>query len=453
MWTIVSPRIGRSLAASIAPLAVSALLVAPAFSDSVTGTQASVDVAVVPGFTPPAYPGFHGVPPLPVSAPQLSAYHFTALATGDVTTAALASYDTVLLYGIRWSDISPTGQAAINTFAHTHKVLIWDADATGSQQWTTFIHPFSDTASGENYPGKPNDSVVSFPHGTNFLASDKTTSFAYINPRVLVTDRDLINDMNAMTTGTKNWAPSLLAANKGIPHGGWPLAWSYGVIRDHTGMTIYSGIDADAFASEAQPYAVKALAIQLKAAFASTPAACAPDCHLPAVGVGQTYASCSFAKPIPGHWVHGNLRVALQTSVAAGVTGKIVTRAGRVVAAGSELSGDVIHLKLATTKLPTNHVSWLRARVFVNGRNACTKRFSLKVDNTPPRILFVSISGGRLNIQVSEPSFVSYEGRSGKPVLVAAGRTNNLRLPSGVRSATVVVRDRAGNRVTRRVSW
>ena len=54
----------------------------------------------------------------------------------------------MLLYGIRWSDIPPSGQAAINGFAQTHKVLIWDADSTGSQQWTTFIHPFSDTASG-----------------------------------------------------------------------------------------------------------------------------------------------------------------------------------------------------------------------------------------------------------------------------------------------------------------
>jgi hypothetical protein len=453
MWTRIRPRLGRSLVMTIAALGVSALLVTPALSGSAATTQASVDVAVVPGFTPPPYPGFFGVPPLPVSAPELSAYHFTALAPGSVTAGALASYDTVLLYAIRWSDIPSSGQAAINTFARTHKVLIWTSDATGSQQWTTFVHPFSSIASGENYPGKPNDSVVSFPHGTNFLASDKKTSSAYLNPQQLVTDRDLINDMDAMKTGTKNWVPALLAANKGIPHGGWPLAWSYGVIGDHTGLTVFSGLDADAFGSDSTPnYAIKALAIQLKASFRTTPAGCAPGCHLPAVGVGQTYASCLFAKPIPRGWVHGGVRIALQTSVAAGVTGRIVTRSGKVIATGHEASGDVIHLKVRTTKLPTNHVARLRALVEVNGRHACTKGFRLKVDNTPPRILLASTSGGRLNLRVSEKSFVSFAGRGGKPVLVAAGRINNLQLPSG-RSATVVVRDRARNRVTRRISW
>jgi hypothetical protein len=144
--------------------------------------------------------------------------------------------------------------------------------------------------------------------------------------------------------------------------------------------------------------------------------------------------------------------VALQTSVAAGVTGTITTRTGKVIASGRELSGDVIHLKLPTTMLPTNHLSRLRARVSVNGANACTKRFSLKVDNTPPRIMAAYVSGGRLDLRVNETSFVSYAGRGGKPVLVGAGRLNNLHLPAG-RSATVVVRDRAGNRVTRRLSW
>src|SRR5207302_8004219 len=138
-----------------------------------------------------------------------------------------------------------------------------------------------------------------------------------------------------------------------------------------------------------------------KAPFRMAAAACAPGCHLQAVGVGQTYASCLFAKPIPRHWVHGRIRVALQTSVAAGVTGKIVTRTGNVVAAGRELSGDVIHFTLATSKLPTNHMSRLRALVSVNGRHACTKGFALKIDNTPPRILLPSTSGRLLNLPVT----------------------------------------------------
>ncbi len=123
-------------------------------------SQPSANVAVVPAFRPPPYPGFIGIPKLPVTDPQLSAFHFTAVPAAEVTTAKLQQFDTVVLYGYRWSDLSATAQQAINTFAATGKVVIWDADDTGSQSYATFLHPFSDQASGEN--GKANESVVSF---------------------------------------------------------------------------------------------------------------------------------------------------------------------------------------------------------------------------------------------------------------------------------------------------
>jgi hypothetical protein len=179
------------------------------------------------------------VPALPVGAPLLSTYHFSQLAASDVTATALKNYDTVILYGIRWSDIPASGQAAINAFAAKHKVLIWDADDTGSQQYSTFVHPFSETSSGENYKGKVNDSevtYVTYVNLGNFLASNNPSSPDYLDPTQLVTDRDEINDMNAMSTGTKNWDPALEAANKKIPNGGWPVASSYGVIGDHNGL-------------------------------------------------------------------------------------------------------------------------------------------------------------------------------------------------------------------------
>ena len=115
----------------------------------------------------------------PSGESQLSGYHFSQLATNQVTAASLSSYDTAILYGIRWSDLSANGQAALNTFAATHKVLIWDADGTGPQTYSNFIHPFSDQASGEQNTN-PQASVVSFPTGVNFLAMtsrvDPTTS-------------------------------------------------------------------------------------------------------------------------------------------------------------------------------------------------------------------------------------------------------------------------------------
>ncbi len=168
----------RILIAALAAVTVStAVLVSPAHSrGAAAATQSSVNVAVIPGFAPPAYSGFYGVPALPVTASQLSAYHFSQLPASHVTASALSSYDTVILYGIRWSDVPASAQAAIDAFAETHKVLIWDSDDTGDQNYSTFIHPFSDQASGENFEGKPNDSVVSFPRART--SSPATTRVA-----------------------------------------------------------------------------------------------------------------------------------------------------------------------------------------------------------------------------------------------------------------------------------
>jgi hypothetical protein len=463
----VRPRVVRILIAGATALILSVALLEHAGHSrgAAGGTQSSSEVAVIPGFDPPAYPDYFGVPALPVNNPQLASYHFTELAANRVTPAALDNYDTVILYGIRWSDISTSGQGAINAFAATRKVLIWDSDGTGSQNYATFIHPFSQTSSGENYKGKPNGAVVFFPSAGNFLASDKPSSPYYLEPTQLVTDRDLINDMNAMTTGTKNWTPALVAANKSIPHGGWPLAWSYGVIGTNTGLTIYSGIDTDAFTAQLNPNdAIRELALQLKAPFRETPdPSCAPGCQLPPPppsGGGSTYASCSFAKPLPKRWVRRRVFVALKTSVAAGITGQIVTRFGRVVASGRLQTGrSVIRLALRTRRLPSNRTSRLRAVVFVNGQRACSKPFRLKVDNVPPRLLRLKTTraAGRhvLSVRVSERASMTITGAhmSRHRSWLSAKRTFKFRLSARVRIARLILRDRAGNKVVRRLVW
>jgi len=447
---------------AIAALAVSfAVLQFPGHSEGASGgTQASVNVAVIPGFQPPTYPGFFGVPALPIGAPQLSAFHFSQLATAQVSAATLSNYDTAILYGIRWSDFSATAQAAINAFATTHKVLIWDSDSTGSQHYSTFIHPFSKTASTET--GKPNASVVSFPSGVNFLASDQPGSPYYLDPVQLVTDRDEINHMDAMTTGTPNWLPALKAANAEIPKGGWPIAWSYGVIGNHTGMTIYSGIDADAFGNDKlnPNNAIVELSLQLKAQFRQTPdPSCAPSCRLPSSSGGSTHAACTFAKHVPTHWVHGRVPIWLKTSVAAGITGRVLSPKGRVLASGNEQKS-LIKFRVPTRRLRTNHVSRLRAVVFVNGQRACTKFFRLRVDNTPPRLLYLrtATSGGvrLLSFRVSEKSQMRIIGggpKYGRWVLVARHRLINAKLPGSVRVARLVLRDRAGNTIKRKLAW
>ncbi len=458
----VRPRRTRILVAALTALALSlALLGKPAHGRGAGGgTQPSSAVAVIPGFAPASYPGYYGIPPLPVSDPRLAAYHFSQLPAGQVATAALAPFDTLILYGIRWSDISASGQAAINAFARTHKVIIWDADDTGSQSYSTFLHPFSDTASGEN--GKSNSSVVSFPGGVDFLASDNPASPYYLDPNQLVSDRNMINDMSAMATGTANWVPALVAANKNIPQGGWPLAWSYGVISDQTGLTIYSGVDADAFSDQLTPnYAVKELALQLAAPFRETPdSSCGSGCQLPSSGKSRTYASCSFARPVPTHWVHGRVVVTVDTSVAAGITARVTTRQGRQLVSGRERSGGVIRLAVQTRRLPSNRIAQLRAVVFVNRRQACTNPFVLRVDNKPPRLLTLATTrssrGHLLRLRVSEVSSMSIVGSHvpHRPaVLIAARRTIDVRLPARVTVARLILRDRAGNTVVRRLAW
>lgn len=459
--TRVRPNVARILVAGFGALVLSAALLGyPAHSRGAgVGGQPSNNVAVVPGFAPKPYGGNAGVPPLPVNSPELAKYHFTELPAANVTTSALKGFDTVILYGILWSDISSTGQAAINNFAATHKVVIWDSDATGAQAYSNFVHPFSTLSSGQNYQGKPNDSVVSFPTGTDFLASDNPASPYYLYPYEFVKDADLINDMNAMKTGTKNWVPALVGANTTIPNGGWPIAWSYGDIGKGTGMTIYSGIDADGFASHWKLNNTrKEVALDLAAPFRSTPAACAPGCHLPSSGGGQPYASCGFAKPLPKHWVHGRVGVVLATSVASGITAQIVTRSGRVIATGTEHGGPLVRLVIRTRKLPSNRTSRLRANVLFNGKQACSNKFQLKVDNIRPRLLEVVTTRGAgdlLTLRVSERSWLRIVGRHApkRTVRIPAHRTVHLRLPGSLRTGKLILWDRARNTVVRRLVW
>jgi hypothetical protein len=433
---------------------------------------ASSNVAVIPGIAPKAYPGTYGVPALPVNSPALAPYSFTSLPADQVTSAALSSYDTVLLYGIRWSDIPSAGQTAINAFAATHKVVIWDADDTGAQTYSGFVHPFSTLSSGEGAPGGA--SVVSYPAIANALASDQSSSPYYLDPNALVNNQHMINHMNAMITGTSEWLPALGAANHALPDGGWAIAWSYGAISDGTGLVVYSGLDADALVDSVSPnYALKEMALDLAAPFQQTPAACSPNCTLPPTdgGGGQTYAACSFAKRVPTHWVHGRVPIVIKTSVAAGITGQIVTHSGRVVARGKEWNGALVRMVVPTTKLRSNRRARLRAVILVKGHPACSKRFGLKVDNVPPQLLSLSttVSGGAhlLALSVSEQSSVSIASRGGYVTLypqagytvhghsvqIPGHRLIQIRVSASAKIARLFVRDRAGNTVVRTLMW
>jgi hypothetical protein len=451
----------RIVFASVAALVASVVLLhgSTGSRGAVRSGQPSVNVAVVPGFVSPTYPGYYGIPKLPVTDPQLSSFHFSAVPAAQVTTTKLQQFDTVLLYGIRWTDLSTAAQQAINSFAATGKVVIWDSDDTGPQNFATFVHPFSDDASGEN--GKANNSVVSFPGGDNFLASSNPSSPYYLDPNQLVTDRNMINDMNAMKTGTSGWTPALIAANKSIPQGGWVVAWSYGDAGNHTGLAIYSGIDADAFADKLNPnYAITEVKLELSAPFLRTPdTSCAPSCTQEPTSAGTTFAACSFAKRVPHGWVHGRVPILLKTSVAAGITGKVLTKSGKALTSAGENTSGLIRFRVQTKGFRSNRSTALRAAVYVNGKQACSKGFRLKVDNVRPRLLLLRTSraGGSdlVGLRVSERSTVTMAapGLKWHRKTLAAQRLVVLRLPARVGAATLIVSDRAGNRLVRHMHW
>ena len=469
MKTRVRSHLARIVVAGVAALALlTALLGNPAHSRgaAVAGNPSS-NVAVVPGYQPAPYTT-GSMPLLPVGLKMYSQYHFTPLSPGAVTTAGLKNYDTVILYGIRWSDIPSAGQAAINAFAATHKVIIWDADATGPQNYSGFVHPFSTLASGQSQ-GQSRQSVVYFLQSGDFLASSNSKSPYYLDPTQLVRDRDELNDMNAMQSVTPNWRPALLAANTAIPNAAWPIAWSYGVIGDHTGMTIYSGLDADAFpTNETLNNDRKELALELAAPIRSTPdAACSPHCQLGSSLQTQPFTSCNVLNPSP-HWPHGHIPLVVETSDAANITAQIVTHSGRVLATGPSLTqtGGQVPLVIPTAKLP-NGTSRLLAQVLVRGAKACTNPFQLtKQNNARPRLLLLATShdpivhepdqADLLTLRVSEPSSLTIVAQNvhwRRTWRIPGSKVVQHKLPVRVRKAKLILRDRAGNRVTRSLGW
>jgi hypothetical protein len=478
------------VAAAATILVASVLGVAKAAHSTISAS--TTNVAIIPGFHAPKYSDTHGIPPFPASDSSLSAYHFSQVALGSVTPETLASYDTVVLYGLRWSDLSSDEQSAVNSFALTHKVIIWDADSTGAQNYDSFVHPFSTTASGE--AGNAHGAVVTFPTNSPLASSDSSSSI-YLDPAALVASTHLIGHMTVMNAGAADWAPALIAANTRVPNGGWVVAWAYGDTANHTGLTIYSGIDADAFTDSTTPnYAVKELAIELGMSYSDTSdTSCAPSCGAPAVptnssggssggtgggtssgtgssggdstssGLGSpkapTFAQCSLAKEPPRGWVNGRLYLSLSTSVANGIHGEVISRTGTILGRGVPTGPGHLRLPVNTHLLTNNRASKIIAFVYVNAERACAVVTQIRVDNQAPRLVKLNVHrtghGTSVTFRASETVRLSVKlgSRVVKSVTLLGGRTMSVALPKGTHSATFLLVDRAGNRAHSRVSW
>jgi hypothetical protein len=463
----------RQILITIALLAaVAATVTVPARATSgsaayATATQASSNVAVIPGFSAPIYPGFKGVPPFPANDPSLAQYHFSQLSVGSVSTSSLQPFDTVILYGLQWNTLPQSAQAAINQFAQTGKVIIWDADATGAQNYASFVHPFSTAASGE-VTTKQNGSVVTFPSGSDPLASPSSSSPLFLDPAALVASNHLVQDMSVMNPGAANWSAALIAANATLPSGGWILAWAYGDTANQTGMTIYSGMDADAFDDQVSPnYAVKELGIQLGAQFSRGGSSGGGGGGGGGGGTGggtgngngsglgapgsSTFAQCAFAHKPTTSWVRGKVFFFLDLSIATGIHGEVRTTAGKLVASATAGAADgKLAIPVDTKRLPSNKKSALQVLVYVNAAKACTLSTSLSVDNAAAHLLKKTVTAKSskrwtITLRANEAvhAFVYRKRKVIRVVILRAGKTTTVTLRS--KPTSVILRDRAGN--------
>ena len=452
------PTARRGIVVLLATFVAFAALSANAFA------QSSSKVAVVPGFGAPVYPGFFGVPNFPTS--RFPGYQFTAVGSSNLTSAKLQGFDTVILYGLKWDTLSATAQKAIDDFAKTGKVIIWDADSTGPQDYSTFVHPFSTQASGEH--GTKAGAVVTYPAGDDPLASSNPSSPLYLDPAAMIPAAHLIGHMSVMNAGAAEWTPGLIADNARIPGGGWVLAWGYGDTGDHSGMVIYSGLDADGFGDSANPnYAIKEMQIELTAAFSTTvDATCSPNCTPPPVETGSggggsgggrgTFAECSLVKPAPRSWVRGSISLYVKTGVATGLKVRALDHAGRQLASGTPTKAGRYTISVNTRRLRTNTQARILIVVEVGTKRACSLPVLLKVDNTPPRIMQASakreLSNVAVAFRVSENATVTIVSRKHvRRMRVTARTTVHVTLSGGAISARITARDRAGNTTTKRL--
>ena len=157
----------------------------------------------------------------------------------------------------------------------------------------------------------------------------------------------------------------------------------------------------------------------------------------------------------------------LNTSVADGISGSVNAsaqdgrgRKPRVLASAQEQTPGVLRLMVNTRWLRSNRVTSPQALVYVNGQKACSLGFRLKVDNIPPRLLRLHATtaahGHVVTFKVSEKSSMSIVGAGAKYrrwVRIAAHRTIHETLPASVGHVRLIFRDRAGNRLIRKLAW
>ncbi len=157
--------------------------------------------------------------------------------------------------------------------------------------------------------------------------------------------------------------------------------------------------------------------------------------------------------------MHGRVSIWLKCSPVKGIKAKVeLTPSGPILASSVQKKG-LIHLRVQTRLMPTNHIS-RPAIVYGNSQQTRSMFFRLKVDNTPPRLLYLrtstTVSGRHVSFRVSEKSQMRIARGGAKYrhwIWVARHRLIPATLPGSVSHARLILRDRAGNIATRKLVW
>lgn len=181
---------------------------------------------------------------LPTSGGDLAAFTFTNLAPASVSTANLATYDTVVLnvasaeMGCTTNTLSAAGKADLVTFVATgKKMIIYDSECAASDySWLPF--PFT-----TNNPGAQGANGVLTDLEENLLSSLIPGDPHYIDTNALSTGTDAVGDANVFDTTNPNWCVDMSAVNINGVNGATHV---YAKTGTDKGLYIYNGLDVDA---------------------------------------------------------------------------------------------------------------------------------------------------------------------------------------------------------------
>jgi outer membrane protein OmpA-like peptidoglycan-associated protein len=171
---------------------------------------------------------------------QFRGYHFTALGLSLFTAETLAGVDTVILghlCGLGKEIAHFQSQALLDFVTSGHKLIIDDADACTTTDYSFLPYPFHTSNPGAE--GAKGDNLVLVEPST--LGTDLRDSKQYVDLQGWVSDQtNQIGDANTVTTKDPHWCGHLFGTNalnvNGFMHMYAPLG---------QGLLIYNGFDAD----------------------------------------------------------------------------------------------------------------------------------------------------------------------------------------------------------------